>query len=142
MSKKKNQINKKIKKEEKPEKKSKLNIHPETKHGVIVIVLFTLAVLFILSFNKAGGVLGNWLLVASDNIFGVCKWLVPLAFIAGAIIILRDIHKNVYLSTLLGVFLFILSFLGGIQILFPAAKSPYKAGWLGFIISWPFLKVI
>jgi len=143
MSKKKNnKANKKIKKEDPDEKrKPKLNIHPETKRGVIVVILFALAVIFILSFQNAGGVLGHWLLTGAKFVFGNCLWLVPLAFIAAAIIILRDIHKNVYLSTLLGVFLFILSVLAIIQILFPDGGQ-HRAGWLGFIISWPFLKVI
>lgn len=56
MSKKKVKQLKKIKKEELKEKKRpKLNIYPETKRGVIAIVLFTLAIIFILSFQNAGG---------------------------------------------------------------------------------------
>jgi len=142
MSKKKIKQLKRFKKEELKEKKRpKLNIHPETKRGVIVIILFTLAIIFILSFQNAGGVLGNWLLIASKFIFGSCLWIFPLAFFVGGVIILRDIHKNVYLSTLLGVFLFILSFLAIVQIIFPSVDG-HKAGWLGYIISWPFLKII
>jgi S-DNA-T family DNA segregation ATPase FtsK/SpoIIIE len=135
---------KKIKKEELKEKKRfRLNIHPETKRGVIVIILFTLAVIFILSFQSAGGALGNLLLKASKLIFGSCLWLVPLAFFVGGVIILKDIHRNVYFSTLLGVFLFIISFLGVVHIIFDVNQTNpnyYKAGWLGFV-SWPFLKI-
>jgi len=137
-----NKADKKIRRQGLDEKRRpKLNIHPETKRGVIVVILFALAIIFILSFQNAGGVLGNWLLTGAKFVFGNCLWLVPLAFITGAIIILRDIHKNVYLSTLLGVFLFILSLLAIIQTLFPNGGE-HRAGWLGYIISWPFLKVI
>ena len=133
---------KKLKKEELKEKKRpKLNIHPETKRGVIAIILFTLAIIFILSFQNAGGVLGGWLLTASKFIFGSCLWIVPLAFFVGGVIILKDIHRNVYFSALLGVFLFILSFLGIVQIVFPGSEG-HKAGLLGYVISWPFLKAI
>jgi S-DNA-T family DNA segregation ATPase FtsK/SpoIIIE len=133
---------KKLKKEELKEKKRpRLNIHPETKRGVIVIILFTLAIIFILSFQNAGGVLGNWLLTASKFIFGSCLWIFPLAFFICGVIILRDIHKNVYLSTLLGVFIFLLSFLAIVQVVFLNSEG-HKAGWLGYIISWPFLKII
>ncbi|MDP2934371.1 MAG: DNA translocase FtsK 4TM domain-containing protein [bacterium] len=142
MSKKKIKQLKKFKKEDvKEKKKPKLNIHPETKRGVIVIIFFTLAVIFILSFQNAGGVLGNWLFGASKFIFGSCLWIFPLAFFICGVIILRDIHKNVYLSTLLGVFLFLLSFLAIVQVVFPSSEG-HKAGWLGYIISWPFLKII
>jgi S-DNA-T family DNA segregation ATPase FtsK/SpoIIIE len=133
---------KKFKKEDPKEKKRpRLNIHPETKRGVIAIILFTLAIIFILSFQNAGGVLGNWLFSASKFVFGNCLWIFPLAFFICGVIILRDIHKNVYLSTLLGVFIFLLSFLAIVQIVFPSSEG-YKAGWLGYIISWPFLKII
>jgi S-DNA-T family DNA segregation ATPase FtsK/SpoIIIE len=121
------------------EKKPKLNIHPETKRGVICIILFALGVLFVLSFQGAGGVLGEYVLKYSKSIFGICLWLVPLVFVASGIIILRDIHKNVYLSTLLGLVIFILSFLAIVHILIPEEQ---KAGWLGYLITWPFLKLI
>ncbi|HUT96073.1 MAG TPA: DNA translocase FtsK 4TM domain-containing protein [Candidatus Paceibacterota bacterium] len=131
---------KKYKKEYREKKKVYLNISPETKHGVIVVVLFTLAVLFVLSFQSASGVLGKYLLDGSRFIFGKCLWLVPLAFVSAGIAILKEIHKNVYLSTLLGILLFILCFLAIIQIFFP--NDTRIAGWLGYIFSWPFLKLI
>jgi S-DNA-T family DNA segregation ATPase FtsK/SpoIIIE len=134
-------LKKKIRRyEDKEKKKPKLNIHPETKRGVAAVILFTLAVIFILSFQGVGGFLGEYLLKGSKFIFGSCLWLVPLAFIAAGIAILKEIHRNVYLSTLLGMFLFVLSFLALVQILFPNAEI-YRAGLLGYLISWPFLKI-
>ena len=132
--------NKKDKKELKREKRKLLNINDETKHGVIVVVLITLAVIFLLSFWSAGGVLGKYLLSASDFLFGKCLWLVPIAFFAGALAILKEFHKNVYLSTLLGVFLFLLCFLAIVQTFFPSETR--NAGWFGYIFSWPFLQLI
>ena len=99
----------------KKKKKPILNIHPETKRGVMVIVLFVVGVLFILSFQGVGGVLGEYILKFSKLIFGTCLWLIPVAFFIGGIITFRDIHKNVFLSTLLYrvitifIFLFFLS---------------------------------
>ena len=132
---------KELEQEKKERKKPKLNILPETKRGVVTIILFAIAVLFILSYQGTGGVLGEYILKGSKFIFGACLWFIPLIFLAAGIIILRDIHKNVYLSTLLGVILFIFSFLAIIQILFPNGEA-YKAGWVGYLISWPFLKLI
>ena len=126
---------------EKKEKKPKLNIHPETKRGVITVILFAIAVLFVLSFQGAGGVAGEYLLKYSSLVFGSCLWLLPLMFLVAGVIIIRDIHKNIYLSTFLGVFLFILSFLAIVQIVFPNGET-YKAGWLGHIVSWPFTELI
>ena len=128
-----------FKEEEVKEKKPKLNINPETKRGVVAVILFTLAIIFILSFQNIGGALGDYLLRGSKFVFGNCLWLIPLMFFSGGIIILKDIHRNVYFSTLFGILIFILSFLGLINILFP--NGTMKAGWLGYIVSWPFLKI-
>jgi len=130
----------KRRREKKEEKRKFFNINEETKHGVIAVVLFTLAVIFILSFQSAGGVLGKYLSDWSEFIFGRCLWLVPLVFIAGGIAILKEIHKNVYLSTLFGMLIFILCFLAIIQTFFPGEGR--SAGWLGYIFSWPFLNFI
>ncbi|OGZ35968.1 MAG: hypothetical protein A2V60_01200, partial [Candidatus Portnoybacteria bacterium RIFCSPHIGHO2_01_FULL_39_19] len=127
------------KEKELKEKKPKLNINPETRRGVVAVVLFTLAIILILSFQGVGGSLGEYLFKGSGFVFGNCLWLIPLMFLAAGIIILKDIHRNVYFSTLFGILIFILSFLGLINILFPNGAK--KAGWLGYLISWPFLKI-
>ena len=126
-------------KQKEKKKKPKLNIFPETKRGVISIILFALAVIFILSFQGVGGRLGEYVLEYAQLVFGACLWLIPLVFLAAGIIILRDIHESIYLSTLLGVVIFVLSFLAIVHILLPEGQ---KAGWLGYIISWPFLELI
>jgi len=131
---------KKRSKEGKKEKKKLLNINEETKHGVIAIILFTLAVIFILSFQNTGGVAGKYLLQGSKFLFGNCLWLVPLIFVGAGIAIIKELHKNVYLSTLLGMFIFLISFLSIVHILFP--NGTLKAGWIGYIVSWPFLNLI
>jgi S-DNA-T family DNA segregation ATPase FtsK/SpoIIIE len=130
----------KTKKKEVKKKKPKLNIHPETKRGIITVILFAIAVIFVLSFQGVGGLMGDYVLEYSKLIFGACLWLIPIVLIASGIIILRDIHESIYLSTFFGVVLFILSFLGLIQILFPNGTS--KAGWLGYLISWPFMEFV
>jgi len=131
---------KKNSKPEKQEKKKYLNINDETKHGVIVVLLFALAIIFVLSFQSASGVLGKYLLDASRFLFGKCLWLVPLAFIAGGIAILKEIHKNVYLSTVLGLFLFLLCFLAIVETF--SSIDIQNSGWLGYLFSWPFLNFI
>jgi len=133
-------LKKKLKKYEEKEKKPKLNIHPETKRGVAAVILFTLAIIFLLSFQGVGGFLGGYLLKGSKFVFGSCLWLIPLAFIAAGIAILKEIHRNVYFSSLVGMFLFVLSFLALVQIIFPSGEQ-YRAGWLGYLISWPFSKI-
>ena len=125
---------------EEKEKRKLININEETKHGVIAIILFALAMIFILSFQETGGVAGEYLFKGSKLLFGNCLWLVPIILVAAGIAIIKELHKNVYLSTLLGMLIFVVSFLSLIHILFPNADL--KAGWVGYIVSWPFLKLI
>ena len=141
MAKKENKHSKREIKKDSLKKKPKLNIFPETKRGIVAIILFTLAIIFILSFQNAGGTLGSLFFKGSKFIFGSCLWIVPLALFIAGVIILKDIHRNVYTSTLFGVLLFTLSFLGIVQTLFPDTKE-YKAGLLGYLISWPLLKIL
>ena len=83
--------------------------------------------------------MGEYVLEYSELVFGACLWLIPLVFLVAGIIILRDIHESIYLSTLLGVVIFILSFLAIVHIFLPGER---QAGWLGYIVSWPFLELI
>src|SRR4030042_722553 len=66
------------KEKELKEKKPKLNINPETRRGVVAVVLFTLAIILILSFQGVGGSLGEYLFKGSGFVFGNCLWLIYL----------------------------------------------------------------
>jgi len=125
----------------KPEenKKELLNLDPETKRGIVAVVLFTLAILLILSFQELAGRFGVGFREYAGLLLGKGACLVPLVLIIAGFIILKYIHKNIYFPVALGSIIFIFGFLSLIHTLFPDEK---RGGYVGYIISWPFLYLL
>lgn len=117
-------------------KKEFLALDPETKRGIVVIALFTVAVLIALSFAGWAGRFGDVFYKYANFLLGKGMFLIPVVLVASGFIIVRYIQKNVYLSVALGAIIFVLGFLSLIHVLFPEEQ---RGGYAGYIISWPFL---
>jgi len=126
-----------------PRKKSEerefLSIDPETKRGIVVVILFTLAILISLSFWNSAGRFGENFYKYFDFLFGKGIFLIPLVLIIAGFIIFKYIQRNVYLPVVLGSIIFIFGLLSLIQIFFP---QEMQGGYLGYLISWPFLYLL
>ncbi len=123
-----------------PEKKKEfLNLDPETKRGITVVILFTLAILIAFSFGGWAGRFGESFYKYTDLLFGKGAFLIPMVLVAAGFIVIKYIHKNVYLSVAIGVIIFVLGFLSVIHILLPDKR---EGGYIGYIISWPFLYLL
>ena len=121
---------------QKKEKKEILNLDPETKRGIVVIILFTLAILAALSFWGKAGRFGDKFYEYFNFLLGKGIFLIPFVLVAAGLIIFHYIHKNVYLSVFLGALIFIFGFCGLGEILYP---NEMFGGYLGYIGSQPFL---
>lgn len=123
----------------------RLDLHPETKKSVLGIVFFALAGLTILSSFDLAGRAGSGLYSIIHSLLGVGYFLVPLTFLIIAIAFFRSLKTNIYFTPLFGGALFLLSFLGLIDIFSRNATDmaitagDYPAGYIGFGVSWPFL---
>ena len=110
----------------------------ETKHSISAIIFLGLAVFFTLaSFGKAGAV-GKSIYQGLEFTFGSAFFLVPVFFFLGSLIFFLSIRTRLVLTTAVGGTILLLSALGIIDIVF-GKKS---AGWLGFLVSYPFLKLV
>jgi len=141
------------------EKKKRL-LHHETKKGILVISLFTLAVLSLLSFFNAAGIVGHYFFEASRLLFGKGFFLVTLSFVLAGLAILwprfqfKKEKKPVYQTIFCGVILFILSILGIFHILsaplndsssgvaFIGLDEMNAGGYLGAIFGYPLLRYL
>ena len=120
-------------------KEKKHGLHPDTKKSLWAIGFVAIAIILILAeFEKAGpagGVLYNGL----SFLFGIGYFILPLTLF-GLVIILLSSEKPRFISiTILSAVIFILSFLGLIELFFPE-----KGGVLGLIFSYlqvPFGKI-
>ena len=124
------------KKPREPEKKEFLHLDPETKRGIIVIALFTLGILMALGLGELAGKFGESFHEYANLLLGKGMFLIPVILVIAGFIILKYIHRNVYLPVFLGSIIFILGFLSLIHILFPEEQ---KGGYIGYLVSWPFL---
>jgi len=120
-------------------KKEIFNLDLETKRGIVVIALFTLAILIALSFGGWAGRFGASFYKYANFLLGRGMFLIPIVLVVAGFIIIRYIHKNVYLSVALGAVIFILGFLSLVHVLVPEEQG---GGYVGYIISWPFLYLL
>ncbi len=64
-------------------------LHSDAKRSIAAVFLFALAILFLLGFFGAAGILGEWLDTGLGMMLGFGKWLSPLVLLAAALMFLR-----------------------------------------------------
>lgn len=64
-------------------------LHSDAKRSIAAVFLFALAILFLLGFFEAAGVLGQWLDTGLGTLLGLGKWLSPLVLMAAAFMFLK-----------------------------------------------------
>lgn len=128
-------------------------MHGDAKRSVVAILLFTLAILFVLGFLsdakivEAGG-LGKFLNSLAGWLFGVGKFISPIVLIIAGIILLFRKETLFYVSKLIGLSISFVSVLGLIHILaydsdkmLKMAKIGSGGGFIGYGLAWTFLNV-
>ena len=125
-----------LKKKNNREKKSHFwDLDTETKKSIWGIVFLALTLLAILSFFGKAGILGYYFSKGSKFLFGFGFFLIPASFIFSAISLFKNIYRKRYAPTILGIFIFLFSFLGLIEIF-----SSGSGGFFGNLVSLPVKK--
>lgn len=105
-------------------------LHPDTKKSVWALLLVGVSVILSLAgFDKAGPA-GHWLFVVLKTLLGVGYFILPLAFLFVAGVLIFSHRHRVLTVTLFGTGLIVLSILGLIELIFPD-----NGGWLGFVLG-------
>ncbi len=120
-------------------KKPLLDLEDETKKGIIATVFFMVALIAILSFFNLAGAAGAYLYHFLLVFFGWGFFLVPLALILAGLAILKSLHKDIYGTPFIGIMIFVLSFLGLLEVFKNGGRG---GGWLGLGVSYFFLKFL
>tara|TARA_Y100000310_G_C20668563_1_gene808995 strand:+ start:301 stop:2499 length:2199 start_codon:yes stop_codon:yes gene_type:complete len=113
----------------------------KTKQWIYGILLVLAAILIGLSFFGRAGIAGEWFMDFSHLLIGEAIFLVPLIFILGALIFLnvksnsREERRS--WPIILAVVILILGMAGILSAFNSEAK---QGGWIGYLVSWPFLK--
>ena len=124
-------------------KAPKLDLKDETKKGIIAVLLFVFALITTLSAFGAAGDAGKLLYKGLGLLFGWGYFLVPLSLVLAGVAILKSLHEELYGTPFFGISLFLLSFLGVLQMFLGGSIEDVRGGgYLGLVISYPFLKFL
>ncbi len=108
----------------------------ETVRAIVAVILFVVAVFFILSaFNKAGWV-GVKAFDSLSYLFGIGYYILPILFIILSVSFFRTLHKRLALTHSIGGLLFFISTLSIINI-----SLPERGGIVGKFISDPLVNM-
>jgi len=113
-------------------------IKEETKHSILGIVSFVLALFFTLSAIGKAGIVGESIFKFFEFLFGGGFFLLPISFFLLGVSFLASFRPNFMLATFISGIFFFISSLGITDIIFKDGKS---GGFIGKIISYPLLKL-
>ncbi len=117
-------------KDEKKESRREERLHPDTKKSIWAVVLFGLAVVFILAAFAKAGPFGDFLYRELTTLLGAGYFMLPASLVFASAVLLFTERQRVVGITLFGAALMVLSVLGLIEL---AAAG--KGGWLGLVFG-------
>jgi S-DNA-T family DNA segregation ATPase FtsK/SpoIIIE len=132
MAKKENEDEKK--KDKKNSKEDKIGLKSQTKHGILAVVFFVLALFFLMSKLDVAGVVGIFVKDNFTILLGVGYLLLPTLFILLGISFIKSEVPDIGWIRFVSGVMFLLSSLGIIDI---ASGSRHAGGLLGEILSTP-----
>jgi S-DNA-T family DNA segregation ATPase FtsK/SpoIIIE len=105
-------------------------LHPDTKNSIWAIGLICIGIVLVLAGFAKAGPAGALIYRGLDALLGWGYFILPIALFFAAIVFLFAGRKKIAGMTMIGALLFILSFLGLVEI-----ASPGNGGWLGLILG-------
>jgi DNA segregation ATPase FtsK/SpoIIIE, S-DNA-T family len=114
-------------------------LFPETKRGIVAIVLFLAAVVIMLAFGGLGGKGGEYASLFFHDVLGRGFLLVPLSLILASVSIFTSIHERFYAPTIIGSVLFLVSFEGVLHLFFPHDMG---GGYVGYAAAQPIVSLL
>ena len=136
MAKKKKRKSKKSKKTEKLQKPSRFSLPRETKRLIWAVFMFLAAVIVTLSFFELAGTGGSYFIKSFSFLFGKAIFFLPLLLVLAGLAFWRLKYKSKW-PIILAFILLIL----GVSAIFECLNHEIKqGGWVGYLITFPFLK--
>jgi S-DNA-T family DNA segregation ATPase FtsK/SpoIIIE len=111
----------------------------ETRHGVLAVVFFVLAIFFILASFGKSGMVGNSIFGWFDILLGVGYFILPLLFVLLGVSFFKNTKPDIASTTTLGSVLFFISGLGIVNLVAVRIWGENLSGVIGKIISGPML---
>lgn len=124
-----------VKKRNEKYESSSLGLKTQTKHGIIAVVFFVLALFFLMAYFEIAGVAGTFFHEKLGYLLGVGYILLPTLFILLGSSFIKSEVPNIGWTRVVSGILFLLSGLGIIDI----ASGEHSGGFFGEILSRPFV---
>ena len=126
----------------------RLNIDPDTKKGIFIVLILALGAISLLSlFDLAGG-LGIYLSQAMLLVFGWGKWLFPIILLALGFFLYNEDRYEIRGTNYLGLFVFIISFHGLLHLFVEQEQvkqvisTGEGGGYIGWLVSLGFINIM
>lgn len=116
-----------------------LNLSHEIRRSALGILIILLAVIISLSFFDKAGTAGGFLKATLSFLFGKVMFGIPISLVLFSIVFFKTNYKKFLSPTILAI-LILISALAGISATFDS-DSKVLGGFLGYSLSWPFLKL-
>lgn len=135
------------KKDEKDEGTSSY-LKPETKHGVMIVVYFALALFLIFCLFGWAGVVGQRVKIGLDYLFGWGKYMVPIVFLVIVYLLFKPQKYVLRAINYIGFGILILSLTGFLNLWFSLdsilsiIKEGKGGGYVGLVLSYPLRKLV
>lgn len=117
---------------------SKLILPGEVKKWIFGIFMLLIAAIFVLSFFNLSGIAGETMMRILISLIGKATFSLPLVLIIGGLVFLTTKYKKVFFPTILATLILIIGLVGVLECFKPGSN---QGGLLGFIITWPFLRL-
>ncbi len=124
------------------------DMESDTKRGVVIVIVFLLAILSLLSIFDLAGSFGGFFYDILKMMFGWGFWIFPLVLLAAGYLSLRNTKYSFASINWVGMFLLIIGYSG----FFHLTQEPetFKeilsegvgGGYIGYAIAWPLFKVM
>ena len=121
------------------EKKPGISVLPEEiRKRILGVIIFVLAVIVTLSFFDLAGVAGSALIKGLAFLIGQVVFAIPLILVLTGLVFLNVRYQKFFAPTILAIFILISGLTGLIDTFNLGVR---QGGWLGYILSWPLLKL-
>ncbi len=119
------------------------SLDEQAKHSIIVVILLLLSLISLLSLFNLAGHFGVFTAKYLSLAFGFGKWLFPLLFLYGALILIRQNKQNLYFNNYLGLFFLFISYQTLFHFFFSVSDWQTNAmtGIGGGYIGWQFSRL-
>lgn len=126
----------------------RLNLDPDTKKGIFIVLILALGAISLLSLFNLSGSMGVYLAKAMTLMFGWGKWLFPIILLALGFFLYNDDKYEIRGMNYFGLFIFVISFHGLLHLFIgqeqwkEAVSRGEGGGYIGLLFASNFVQIM